>query len=464
MSVLNQIVAGRRRRVAAEGPALGEPVPLTRQAPLTPFAADPLIICEIKRRSPSAGAIEPGLDGPSQAGLYAAAGVPAVSVLTEPDHFAGSLADLIAIKAAHPHLAVLRKDFLLDARDIDVSYRAGADAVLLIAAVLDAVQLRELHQAASGLGMAALVEVHDQDDVDKVRSLRPPLVGINARDLRTFRVDRGLPVALRSSIDWPCIAVYESGITRQEHAHVAFASGFGGALVGEGVIRRPQLIGELVAARRAPGGDFWRRLFARRGPRPLVKICGITNREDAELATELGADMLGLMLAASSPRRVERGFAEKLRDLPVLKVGVVVSEETEARAWLEAGLLDAVQLHGAHAPDDCYAAAFPYYKALRAADAATASTAAEYHCPRVLLDGWSPQREGGTGRRVPAAAVQAAAQLGPLWLAGGLEPDNVAEVVATYQPELVDVSSRLEDAPGSKDPALLRAFFAGLSV
>ena len=120
MAYLEEIVAGRRRRVRAEGPELGEAVPSRREQPLVPLLAPeldtgPLLVCEIKRRSPSRGAISPGLDAVEQARRYVAAGVRAVSVLTEPDHFGGALADLIAVKAAFPQLGVLRKDFLLDA-------------------------------------------------------------------------------------------------------------------------------------------------------------------------------------------------------------------------------------------------------------------------------------------------------------------------------------------------------------
>ena len=136
MTIRDRIVAGRRERVAREGPALGAVVPAERQVPSAPFAAEPLVICEIKKRSPSRGEIDADLDVVAQAGRYAAAGIRHVSVLTEPDHFGGSLDDLMRIKERFGHLAVLRKDFLLDERDVDASHRTGADAVLSLCSSL----------------------------------------------------------------------------------------------------------------------------------------------------------------------------------------------------------------------------------------------------------------------------------------------------------------------------------------
>jgi len=171
-----------------------------------------------------------------------------------------------------------------------------------------------------------------------------------------------------------------------------------------------------------------------------------------------------LMLAQDSPRRIDQRTAAELADLPVLKVGVVVSELGQARQWLADGLLDAVQFHGEQQPEECYAAGFPYYKAVRASGQEAVAALASFHCPRVLVDAYVPTKAGGTGTRVPDDLVRAVAGGGQLWLAGGLGPDNVARIIADFQPELVDASSRLESEPGRKDPAKLRAYFAELPV
>ena len=585
MAYLNEIVAGRRRRVAAEGAELGEAVPGRRRPPLVPLlgepaqprrdaegggsrgagdtrapaaggtrAGAPLLVCEIKRRSPSRGAIAPGLDAVGQARRYAAAGVRAVSVLTEPDHFGGALADLVAVKEACPHLSVLRKDFLLDERDLEVSHRAGADAVLLLAACLSAEELDRLYRHTLALGMTPLVEVHDDADLAKARAVRPLLTGINSRDLTTFEVDTTLPARLRPAVDWPTTMLFESGIHCAEDAAFARSAGFDGVLVGEAVVRRPELVAELLdvltartpagtgvgvgsaasagtvagagaaagaghgvdagtavcadggaragaaagagadpdpgageatdadgAARAGSGGavvsavagapapagareGFWAGVFAARhrragSGRPLIKVCGITNRADAELAVELGADLLGFIMAPA-PRRARAEAIRALADLPVLKVGVVVNDVTEALPLLRAGFLDALQLHGDEQPDECYEIAFPYYKAVRVGAPADLAAERAYRCPRVLLDAYSPAARGGTGQRVADDLLTRRGQgVRPLWLAGGMGPDNVAAVIRTHAPELVDVSSRLEAEPGRKDHAKLRAFF-----
>ena len=472
MAYLNEIVAGRRRRVAAEGAELGEVVPDGRRQPLVPLAgAKPLLVCEIKRRSPSRGAIAPGLDAVGQARRYAAAGVRAVSVLTEPDHFGGALADLVAVKEACPHLSVLRKDFLLDERDLEVSHRAGADAVLLLAACLGADELGRLYRRSLALGMTPLVEVHDDADLAKARAVRPLLTGINSRDLTTFEVDITLPARLRPAVDWPTTLLFESGIHHAEDAAFARSAGFDGVLVGEAVVRRPELVAELHAVLSAPAPPgaregFWARVFAARhrlagGGRPLIKVCGITNRADAELAVELGADLLGFILAPA-PRRARPQAIRALTDLPVLKVGVVVNDVTDALPLLRDGCLDALQLHGDEAPDECYEIAFPYYKALRVGAPADLEAEPRYRCPRVLLDAYSPAARGGTGQRVAEdllARRAAGDGARPLWLAGGIGPDNVAEVIRGHAPELIDASTRFEAEPGRKDHGKLRAFF-----
>ena len=447
---------------------MGVAVPATRTAPLAAFGAQPCLVCEVKRRSPSRGDIAPTLDPVMLARWYASSGVRNVSVLTEQDSFGGSLADLIAIKAALPRVAVLRKDFLLDVEDVEVSWRAGADAVLLIASMLDPALLAAMHARALALGMQALVEVHDRADVDACRALAPPLAGINARDLATFQVDLLHPLRLLPSLDWPVRVLFESGVRSAEDVRLARSAGFAGVLVGEAAVRDPGIVPGLLAAVRAAEADgFWPRLCARmRHGRPLVKICGITRPDDAERAAALGADVLGFVLAASK-RRASPELLRDLRDLPALKVGVVVSGRAEAgpradpevRSLLEEGLLDAVQLHGDERPEECADLAFPYYRAVRVAGPEDIDALRTWRCPRVLLDAYVPGVAGGTGTRIPPALAAAARARGALWLAGGLGPDNIREAVLALAPELVDASSGLESAPGRKDPAKLSRFF-----
>ena len=464
---LAEIVARRRSRLASEGPELGEPVPATRQLPVAPFVTPSPLICEVKRRSPSRGDIDADLDPVELAATYGRHGATAISVLTERDHFAGSLADLMAVKRALPTVPVLRKDFLLRPADVDVAFRAGADAVLLLASVLPAADLAALLERANELGLAALVEVHSSEEIAAVRALRPPLIGVNCRNLRTFEVDLTLPAQLAPQIDWPATLLFESGVRSAEDAALARSSGYDGVLVGESVVREPSLVGDIAAQLRVSVSPFWKRMLGR-GPdgatvTPLVKICGLTTQQDAEHAAACGADALGFILA-DSKRRASAATVRSVPDLGVPKVGVVVDEVGEAAELLAEGALDALQLHGDEPPGSCFSLGFPYYKVLRVADGTNqelASAASGYRCPRVLIDHDGGDYRGGSGQRVSdaaLAAMTAARGNEPLWLAGGLAADNVADAVARWQPELVDAASRLESAPGRKNPSAVRAF------
>ena len=197
--ILLQIAADRAQRVKKAGPEQGLEIPSERMATLvdflstggnadspaessgeTPGDAGPrpgILIAEVKRRSPSKGHIAEIPEPAELAGRYRHAGFRRVSVLTEEARFGGSLADLMAVKAAHPELAVLRKDFLLSVEDVNVSWRAGADAILLIATLLETGVLEAMYRRASELGLTCLVEVHAEEDVAKVRRIAPPLVG-----------------------------------------------------------------------------------------------------------------------------------------------------------------------------------------------------------------------------------------------------------------------------------------------
>jgi indole-3-glycerol phosphate synthase/phosphoribosylanthranilate isomerase len=495
-SILDKIVRRRRERLrdTDRGHAQGFELSPRRATPPVPFPESPFLLCEVKRRSPSVGLISALPDPAVQVDRYRDAGIGAISVLTEEEFFGGSLRDLIDLKERHPELFILRKDFLLDPEDIEVSHRAGADGILLIAAVLDRSRLEELYRLAVSRGMSVLVEIHNREEIEKIRSLRPDTVGINARDLRNFSIDLLTPVGLSGFLNWNPRKIFESGIRSEEDAALAFSSGFDGALVGEAVMRDPGLLPRLQKARRyypgagipdsrVPGipDSFWISLYRRGMPaalrnggngtplRPLVKICGLTNEEDAALAEELGADILGFVLAPS-PRRADPGLIRRLGRTRARKVGVLVSDPVasvlppEIDALFREGALDAIQFHGEEKPENCFDMAFPYYKALRIRDKKSVNLLKKYRSPRVLADAFTPDRYGGTGRSISPELVEQLRRQGPLWLAGGIGPDNVRRIILDHEPELIDASSRLESEPGKKDPEKLRKFFEEISA
>jgi indole-3-glycerol phosphate synthase len=194
------------------------------------------LIAEIKRRSPSKGDIAPDLDPAALAREYAAGGASCLSVLTDGPYFGGGPEDLALARAA-VELPVLRKDFTVAAADLYDTRVMGADAVLLIVALLEQDELAELHGLALELGLAALVEVHDEDELARALEVRARLVGVNQRDLHSFEVDRARAARVAGHIPSGVVKIAESGVeTAADLAGLAEA-GFDGVLVGESLLR-----------------------------------------------------------------------------------------------------------------------------------------------------------------------------------------------------------------------------------
>jgi indole-3-glycerol phosphate synthase len=215
--------------------ALAAPGAAAREAGLpAPLA----VIAEIKRRSPSKGDIAPGLDAVTQAQAYEAAGAEAISVLTEPDRFGGSIGDLRAVAAA-VDVPVLRKDFTVDAYQIWEAADAGAAAVLLIAAALPSGTLGTLLDECHECGLDALVEVHDGGDLRHADSVGATTIGVNNRDLRTLKVDLSVSDDLGALIGSRALFVSESGIGTPGAARRVRAAGARAILVGEALVRVP---------------------------------------------------------------------------------------------------------------------------------------------------------------------------------------------------------------------------------
>jgi indole-3-glycerol phosphate synthase len=196
------------------------------------------VIAEIKRRSPSKGDLAPDLDPVALARAYDQGGAAALSVLTDTQFFGGSAEDLTLARAACD-LPVLRKDFVVDERDIYDARLMGADAVLLIVGALTQTRLNRLRALAGYLGMAALVEVHSEIELDMAIASGADLVGVNQRDLRTFQIDRSLAFRLADSIPRTILKVAESGIGSPDYLAALADAGYDAALVGESLVTAP---------------------------------------------------------------------------------------------------------------------------------------------------------------------------------------------------------------------------------
>ncbi len=213
-------------------------------------APAPAVVAEVKRSSPSAGRIAE-VSAVDRARAYERGGAVAVSVLTESEHFDGSLADLHAVHLA-VELPVLRKDFLVHPSQVIESRVHGADAVLLIAAALTEPELKAMLAAAGDLGLGALVETHSEADLDKALATEAEVVGVNARDLETLEVDPGRGLALLGSVPADRVRVFESGIATRDDVERVTGAGATAVLVGEALMRAADPEAALRALRGEP--------------------------------------------------------------------------------------------------------------------------------------------------------------------------------------------------------------------
>jgi indole-3-glycerol phosphate synthase/phosphoribosylanthranilate isomerase len=443
--VLGEIVARKRSDVAARL-AGGAPPAAPTQRSLRAALARPgaRFIMEVKKASPSEGAIRTGADAAGQALGYRDV-ADAISVLTDGPFFGGALDDVAAVRRVYDG-PILAKDFVIDPRQVAEARSHGADAVLAMLSILDEDEARAVLAAAEALGMDVLVEAHDEAEVRRAVALGAPLIGINNRDLRTLEVDLATTERLARLVPADRTLVAESGIaTRADVERLApHADAF---LVGTALMRaeRPAEAARALA-------------FGR------VKVCGITSRADADAAVAAGASYLGLVMVPGTPRAVTREQAARISGTPL--VGVFRNAKPQEVAVSARALgLAAVQLHG---DEDA-----TYLHALRSLLLpeeteiwATGAVGDELPAPRAgadrtLFDTKVNGRTGGTGQVFDWDRIRSRPDLGTALLAGGLNPGN-ARAASQVGAWALDLCSGVEAAPRRKDPAKLHAFFEAL--
>jgi indole-3-glycerol phosphate synthase / phosphoribosylanthranilate isomerase len=361
-------------------------------------------IAEVKRRSPSAGDLRPDAEPAVLARSFEEAGAAAVSILVD-ERFGGTWDDLRAARAA-TKLPLLAKGFFSTREQLEEALATGADAALLLLRDLEDATVLELMSSVPELDF--LVEAHNADELRRAEALGAEVVGLNARDLATFEIDKRAQLNLVARAPRDRVIVAESGIQNRAHAAAAELAGADAVLVGSALMRAPDPAATLA--------DLLRR--------PLVKICGLTREEDVAVAAEAGADLAGFVLA-ESPRRADG-------PLPVpdtiLSVGVFVGEAEDAGT-------DLIQLYaeenGHRARDGVL---------LRKSEAVA----------KVLDLPWLEEDEGHLQR---AADVD-----GRVLLAGGLGPENVRAAIDSVHPWAVDASRSTESSPGIKDHGKVHAF------
>lgn len=233
-----EVAEGKKKIPLTKLEAAAEAIPPTRDFRRALAGRPSAIIAEVKRRSPSRGVIRVDFDPVQIAREYEGYGAAAVSVLTDKTFFGGNEADLTAIKSAI-RLPILRKEFIIDPWQIHESRAIGADALLLIAAILGENQLREYHDLAAALGLASLVEVHDRRELEMALDTGAEIIGINNRDLQTFRTDIGTSLALAPLIPADRIVVSESGIHSRQEIEILLPAGVRAFLIGEALVAAP---------------------------------------------------------------------------------------------------------------------------------------------------------------------------------------------------------------------------------
>lgn len=450
------------------------------------------IIAEFKRRSPSAGTIRGDLSVSEVAAHYERGGACAISVLTDEHYFSGSMLDLIAIRACTA-LPLLRKDFIVDEIQVYEAAAAGADAVLLIVAALDDTALSKLRATAEDeLGLDAVVEVHTSEELRRAVCAGARIIGVNNRDLRTFRTSLETSKRLIAEAPRDRIMISESGLQYPESLRHLRALGYRGFLIGEALMRAGdpgKALRDLIAgvknskstqvncSHRPVAGPAVLSTADRsvapgdRSNRIQIKICGVTNANDARACVELGADMIGFNFYRKSPRYIEPAIVRRIVDtLPArtCPVGVFVdTDPTEIRKLAKIAGVRCLQLHGHAAPESCNELAREF-RVIRALSTDTRfqpeHTAAFPHCD-VLIDAYHPELRGGTGQTCDWSAAHSATRYTRfLILSGGLNARNVGSAIAAVMPHAVDVCSGIESAPRMKDYCELEQFISAVQA
>jgi indole-3-glycerol phosphate synthase / phosphoribosylanthranilate isomerase len=453
--VLGEIVARKREDVAARLAGVGladlaaraEPSRRSLRAALARPGAR--FVMEVKRASPSGGAIRADADPAAVARAYSGA-ADAISVLTDAPFFGGSLDDLRAVRAAYDG-PVLAKDFVVDPRQIAEARLHGADAVLVMLSVLGDREAALAIDQARRLGMEALVEAHDESEVRRAVALGAGIIGINNRDLKTLEVDLAVTERLARLVPPDRLLVAESGIASR--ADVERLAGHVDAF----------LVGSSLMRSQHPGRAARALAFGR------VKVCGLTDAGDAEAAAASGACYAGLVMVPQTPRALSLRHAGPVAAAAAAvglgTVGVFRNEKLMQVAQVAAALdLEAVQLHGA---EDA-----AYMKGLRGllqerteiwAAEPVGRRRAEPRAggDRVIFDTSIGGRSGGTGMKFDWSRIKGRPELKRGILAGGLSSDN-ARAAAAVGAFALDVGSGVEREPGRKDEGRMRAFFEAL--
>lgn len=481
VEVQKQIPSQRMQdlQVAYDLNAAPPQIPFVSRLRQSPF--DVALMAEIKRGSPSKGIFALDICAPAQARKYALAGASVISVLTEPEWFKGSIEDLRAVRQVLDGMpnrpAILRKEFIFDEYQILEARLAGADTVLLIVKMLDIELLERLYKYSLSLGMEPLVEVQNAEEMTTAVKLGAKAIGVNNRNLESFEVDLNTTGRLRSMVPETTIICALSGINTHDDVLMNKKDGVNAVLVGEAIMRAPDasvFISQLCSGSEPPAtADVPSSLY--------VKICGTRSAEAALKAAESGANFVGICLVPGAKRCISHETAlaiseavhsysgtqkyetrvagvdnkaqdffasasARLRSPRTQLVGIFqnqpLSEVLEKQKQYN---LDLVQLHGEEPLEWSSLIPVPVIRCFKPGQVGVGRRG--YHTIPLLDSG------SGSGKLLDVSNVKAVLEEDPelrVFLAGGLNPDNVAEAVRALGPLAdrvigVDVSSGVEE-------------------
>jgi len=428
-------------------------------------------ICEVKKASPSKGIIAEHFPYLEIAKEYEVAGAAAISVLTEPDFFKGDKKYLQEI-ASTVKIPVLRKDFIIDEYQIYQAKVWGASAILLICACLDVPTLTKFRELADSLGLASLVEAHDEHEVQMAIDCGARIIGVNNRNLKDFTVDVQNSVRLRNLVQDDVIFVSESGLETPEDIQVLRDNNIGVALMGETFMRSPNKVEKLAY------------LYGPTYYTPKIKICGISKVETILAIVDAKPDYMGLVFAPSKRQvtvdqaktlveELHKQYANRYnRDAEqysnqtlihqefIKTVGIFVNETLDNLVTIATEVnLDAVQLHGDE--DEAFIQSLKertnveVWKAVQIRSAADAEAWIDSSADMLLFDAYHKDERGGTGEVFDWSSLDEFER--PFMLAGGIDSTNVARAIRTVRPYGIDISSGIE-TEGVKDDEKIKAF------
>ena len=407
-----------------------------KESILNPKFGDIGLIAEIKLASPTEGNLGKKANVLERLKLYQETGADAVSVITEKKTFKGDLNLVSAIKTSIVRIPVLQKDFVIDDFQIKESRRLGADALLLIAGIIDGKQLKRFVKLCQKLQLEPVVEICNEDDLTKAVKSETMIIAVNARDLDTFEVDVDRACKLLNKVPEKFLKLGFSGIHSRSEVEKYKKAGAKAVLVGTDLMKTNNI----------------RKFIQKLKTLVKVKICGVRSIEAAKTATEAGADFLGFNFVPGSKRYIDPILALEIINSirgQIKTVGIFRDDKIAEVNKIVSGLkLDFAQLHGNENSDYISKVKIPVIKSMTVDDDPN-KIKADYF----LLD----RSKRGEGEMVDLEKASRLTGNFPIFIAGGLTPDNVASVVSQIRPFAVDVAGGVE-TDGHQDIEKVKLF------